>query len=869
MGHEFSRRKFLKNSPLVGSGLYGALSQTGAAAEKAQNAEPDSVPPAKVEELTSIEDPFADAPVIASNGEGTAWAAWLSRLNNDKETITVRRYHGGTWSRPFGAVRAEAGYESLRLACAPSGEPLAIWIKTMGNEWSLEAAKCTEEEFGSPAQIGAGTGRPSNPVLIAGKAGMFWVAWEAYHGGRFSIHLAVYRNGVWGKPVNVSGNGANSYSPALSIDPKTGLIWVAYSALTETSELAVALTSYDPESKRVGKVQEIARGGYLKRRPNFNTYPAVHCDAEGRVWIAYEHDSNRSLRSESMRPSGGTAGNHWGTRECRVVCYRDGHLLQVTPADERLAGDRVLTDHNDHYPTFIEDAESRLWLFSRDSSPLRRAWTVRGCRLDGGQGWTEPTNLLGSFRMGRLSRPAVAVKDKDSLWLVWQADNVLGKAGPATGSGKINLHWGPMEDDIPGKIGISPMTSYDSVTLRSGIFAMQVPFSAGHSVEPLRLEAASAPAQGSIFPAVPYSSPRGHQPRRKVTVNGKEYTLLYGNLHEHSLISRCWDGGDDGTPDDDYRYGRDIEGYDFSALTDHCYDLYQMKWREVRRAASFYNDPPHFVALPAYEWTRTMYKDGVFPGNGHRNIIFANEEDAARFVSSGGTVYSAFHQDSDSPRKVWELLRAKGITEAVTIPHHSADSSHPTTWDDHDETYETLVEMFQCRQSQEYEGCPRQAPFTTMYNQSYVQDALRRGYRLGFIASGDHQNMGEGLAAVLVLEVSRAGIVEALRARRCYGTTGDKIFVDFRVDGHFMGQELTSPLPSEIQLAVDGTDALSSVTVFCNGQVVMEKKEESLGGEKNIQLRFTDKTRGSRYYYLRAQQRNGEIAWSSPVWVNA
>ena len=49
----------------------------------------------------------------------------------------------------------------------------------------------------------------------------------------------------------------------------------------------------------------------------------------------------------------------------------------------------------------------------------------------------------------------------------------------------------------------------------------------------------------------------------------------------------------------------------------------------------------------------------------------------------------------------------------------------------------------------------------------YIDYALKtKKYKMGFIASGDHNSMGIGLAALWVKEVSRAGIIEALREIR-------------------------------------------------------------------------------------------------------
>jgi hypothetical protein len=61
--------------------------------------------------------------------------------------------------------------------------------------------------------------------------------------------------------------------------------------------------------------------------------------------------------------------------------------------------------------------------------------------------------------------------------------------------------------------------------------------------------------------------------------------------------------------------------------------------------------------------------------------------------------------------------------------------------------------------------------------------------------------MGVGLAELWVKEVSRKGILVALRARRCFGTTGDQIFLNVKVKSAFMGEvaRLNGALEIEIK----------------------------------------------------------------------
>lgn len=58
----------------------------------------------------------------------------------------------------------------------------------------------------------------------------------------------------------------------------------------------------------------------------------------------------------------------------------------------------------------------------------------------------------------------------------------------------------------------------------------------------------------------------------------------------------------------------------------------------------------------------------------------------------------------------------------------------------------------------------------------YVQDTLAKGHQLRVVASGNHNSIAVGLMAVFAKEFSQAGVVEALQARWCYGTTGARGF---------------------------------------------------------------------------------------------
>jgi hypothetical protein len=103
--------------------------------------------------------------------------------------------------------------------------------------------------------------------------------------------------------------------------------------------------------------------------------------------------------------------------------------------------------------------------------------------------------------------------------------------------------------------------------------------------------------------------------------------------------------------------------------------------------------------------------------------------------------------------------------------------------------------------------------------------ALDAGRRFGFVASSDdHAGFpgayGEGLMAALASNLTRAAILEAVRARRTYALTGDRIEVDFRANGAPMGAAVTAGKQVEVAFDVRGRDELDVVEVVQDGRIV-------------------------------------------------
>jgi hypothetical protein len=125
-----------------------------------------------------------------------------------------------------------------------------------------------------------------------------------------------------------------------------------------------------------------------------------------------------------------------------------------------------------------------------------------------------------------------------------------------------------------------------------------------------------------------------------------------------------------------------------------------------------------------------------------------------------------------------------------------------------------------------------------------------------------------GLAAIRAPELTAKALIDALKARNCYGTTGARIYVEFAINGHRMGSELSVEMlhePREITGRVVGTDQVSRIDIVRNNEDW--RTLEPASDDSSFELTDADEIGAGTYYYLRAWQADGEMAWASPVWI--
>lgn len=231
-------------------------------------------------------------------------------------------------------------------------------------------------------------------------------------------------------------------------------------------------------------------------------------------------------------------------------------------------------------------------------------------------------------------------------------------------------------------------------------------------------------------------------------------------------------------------------------------------WETLRELAIRHNVPGEFVTFLGYEWNgnRTRWGD--------HNIIY--------FDPAEGELLDTW----DLP----DLLAQLRGRKVFAIPHHTGYTVgwRGKDWGTWDPQLSPVMEIYSAHGSSE--GCVTPVPMLAnedmgpRFPGGTFQDALERDIRIGVIGSNDGGGLPgsweSGVAAVLARENTREALWEAIRARRTYASTGDRILLDFSVNGVAMGGELVAKGRCEARVRVECCQTLDRVELIHNNRVV-------------------------------------------------
>jgi len=183
---------------------------------------------------------------------------------------------------------------------------------------------------------------------------------------------------------------------------------------------------------------------------------------------------------------------------------------------------------------------------------------------------------------------------------------------------------------------------------------------------------------------------------------------------------------------------------------------------------------------------------------------------------------------------------------------------------------------------------------------SYAVDLLGRGLQLGFIGGTDthatmpsgvgvrpalaasiepgHIDRLPGLTAVWARELTRDGVFQGIKHRRCYATSLERIYLDGTVAGRRFGERAgwrDPRQPRSIRVAAAAQSDITSIELIRNGEVI--HKHPGAGWHETFVYTDEETLEDTRlrsqwlgkfvYYYVRVTCTSGAQGWASPVWL--
>ncbi len=145
-----------------------------------------------------------------------------------------------------------------------------------------------------------------------------------------------------------------------------------------------------------------------------------------------------------------------------------------------------------------------------------------------------------------------------------------------------------------------------------------------------------------------------------------------------------------------------------------------------------------------------------------------------------------------------------------------------------------------------------------------VWNAWKKGYKIGVIASSDHMSTHISYALVYSPSTKREDVWQAIKDRHTYGAT-DNIVLEYRLGECLMGDDCGTLGKQPFRVRARGTGEIAAIHLIRDGEYIYKAEP----GSQTAEFEFLDQGAGpgEHWYYVRVEQADEELAWSSPIWV--
>ncbi|KPK33348.1 MAG: hypothetical protein AMS24_01435 [Chlamydiae bacterium SM23_39] len=332
------------------------------------------------------------------------------------------------------------------------------------------------------------------------------------------------------------------------------------------------------------------------------------------------------------------------------------------------------------------------------------------------------------------------------------------------------------------------------------------------------------------------------------------------------------------------RHFRDEKGFQFYASSpfDSAEETTNELWKNISQSIHEINEDLRFSLFLGFQWVGSLKEEGV------RQLVYL--KDHKQLLRKKDLKFNSL-------KKIYKSLTSK---ELISIPSFTMSNKTGFNFKEYNQEFERVVEIYNswgCSECLAKDGnrAPIKGSLAQEDKEGSIQKALYNNCRVGFVAGGlddrgiyqgffdsNQKQYSPGLTAIISQNHSKESLFNSLKKRFCYATTGVKIVLNFSIANSPMGSELNTIQKPGLQFNryissfIVGTDVIEKVEIIRNNKIFKtfypktNDFDFTLNDEDNLS-QISIKTKDHKlftYYYLRVIQKDGHIAWGSPIWID-
>jgi len=287
-----------------------------------------------------------------------------------------------------------------------------------------------------------------------------------------------------------------------------------------------------------------------------------------------------------------------------------------------------------------------------------------------------------------------------------------------------------------------------------------------------------------------------------------------------------------GTEIEYFTFARDEANLDFTSHQGNDFQMTDADWERLNVTVDQFHQDHHFVVFPGYEWSANT------SAGGDRNVFYL--ETGLPIIRSSHWQVAEVPEDELTPAYpadvFFDRIASNVASDKVLLGSH-VGGRYADIVRYFDQQLGPLVEVVSCWGVFEW----------------MLWDALKMGYVVGVMCNSDgHKGrpgdeapgagafgIRNGLTCVLAESLTRDAIFQALKQRRCYGTTGPRIDLQLDVNGKPMGSCLSISGNASLKASVRGTAPIDSLSLYQGSEIMQTVRPapfETCGNSTRIRV---------------------------------